>query len=498
MEIAMIELHSLLIPPPGLDRLELLTWLRADQLRRWQAGQRVPAEVYIQEISGLRDDPELAIDLIFSEFLLRRDFLADAPSLEEYLARFSEHAQVLRHQLELDLLGELAPRTQGRAARDPATVAAPPGASVWTEVERRTASTAPPDAVLLPGYEVLGELGRGGMGLVLRGRDLCLGRDLAVKLLHADYQGHPHLIRRFVNEARICGRLQHPGVVPVHTVGTLDDGRPYFTMKLVEGSTLADLLEQRRDPAQDWPRLLGVFEQVCQAVAYAHNKGVIHRDLKPGNVMVGEFGEVQVMDWGLAKVLGQDAETPSAEGSTFGGDPFTDHLLRTRSGQVVGTLPYMPPEQACGEVERIDKRSDVFGLGAILCEILTGRPPLTGDDAAALLARAKACDHAEALSALDRCGADGELKRLTRSCLAAKPSDRPQNAGEVAERMTAYLSGVQQRLRGRKSSVRRRRNARRENAGHDGEPGRRRAGRPRPSCSDAPILAYRSRTSRRA
>ena len=135
------------------------------------------------------------------------------------------------------------------------------------------------------------------------GRDGDLGRDLAVKVLLEAHKDKPELIRRFVEEAQIGGQLQHPGVVPIYELGTFADRRPFFTMKLVKGQTLAYLLQGRTDPADDLPRFLSIFEQVCQTMAYAHTRGVIHRDLKPSNVMVGGFGEVQVMDWGLAKVL---------------------------------------------------------------------------------------------------------------------------------------------------------------------------------------------------
>src|SRR5262249_7426644 len=152
-------------------------------------------------------------------------------------------------------------------------------------------------------YQVLGTIAQGGMGCVLRARDPVLGRDLAVKVLLDRHQGQPGLLGRFVEEAQIAGQLEHPGIVPVHELGESADGGPYFTMKLVQGQTLAALLAARRGPADELPRLLKVFEQVCQAVAYAHSQGVLHRDLKPANVMVGEFGEVLVCDWGLAKVL---------------------------------------------------------------------------------------------------------------------------------------------------------------------------------------------------
>ena len=140
------------------------------------------------------------------------------------------------------------------------------------------------------------------MGAILRGHDPDFSRDLAIKVL-LDPSHDPEQVRRFVEEAQIGGQLQHPGIVPVYEIGVYADDRPCFTMKLVEGRTLGQLLCERADPATDWPRFLGIFEQVCLTIAYAHDHGVMHRDLKPGNVMVGSFGEVLVMDWGLAKVL---------------------------------------------------------------------------------------------------------------------------------------------------------------------------------------------------
>jgi eukaryotic-like serine/threonine-protein kinase len=169
-----------------------------------------------------------------------------------------------------------------------------------------------PDGTPLPADNVieragrihlLGEIARGGMGTVLRGHDPELGRELAVKVILPAHRDNPNLVRRFVGEARLAGQLQHPGIMPVYDLGQLADGRPFFTMKLIQGRTLADLLAGRADPGHDLPRFLRYFEAVCQAVGYAHARGVIHRDLKPVNVMVGAFGEVQVMDWGLAKRL---------------------------------------------------------------------------------------------------------------------------------------------------------------------------------------------------
>src|SRR5262249_35072684 len=215
------------------------------------------------------------------------------------------------------------------------------------------------------GYELLDEIGHGGMGVVYRARDAGLGRDGAVKVLAEKYAPDSGSARRFLAEARITGQLQHPGIPAVHQVGTLPGGRPFLAMKLIKGQTLDAQLHER--PAADRGRLVAVFEQVCQAVAYAHAHRVIHRDLKPAHVMVGAFGEVQVMDWGLAKVLlaSRQRERPEEDYETVGTeiDSAREAGSETKAGSMMGTPAFMPPEQAGGEVNRIDERADVFGLG---------------------------------------------------------------------------------------------------------------------------------------
>jgi tetratricopeptide (TPR) repeat protein/serine/threonine protein kinase len=334
-------------------------------------------------------------------------------------------------------------------------------------------------------YQMLEEIARGGMGSVHRARDPELDRELALKVLLEDHQYNPDMLRRFFEEARIAGRLQHPGIVPIHDLGRLPDDRPFFTMKLVEGRTLADLLYARKTPADELQRFVGIFEQMCQAMAYAHSRSVIHRDLKPANIMVGRFGEVQVMDWGLAKVLGPQDPFPesnpspqplprsgeggqdktqvqSASGSAFPSPPSplrgeglawrgcdlggTDSTYdRTLAGSVVGTPAYMPPEQARGEP--LDERADVFALGAILCEVLTGQPPFAAPRSAALWLLDQDRDLLLVHARLEECGADPELVALARHCLAEAPGDRPAHAGVVAEKLAAYRVGVQERLR---------------------------------------------------
>ena len=208
--------------------------------------------------------------------------------------------------------------------------------------------------------------------------------------------------------------------------------------------------------ATELPRFLSIFESIAQTMAYAHVRGVIHRDLKPSNVMIGRFGEVQVMDWGLAKVLPENRKTADEREKTP--EPAVPvsviHTARSGSdadastmGSVLGTPGYMAPEQARGEIAAIDERADVFGLGAILCEILTGEPAFVGRSAAETLRKAGRGDLGEAFARLDACGAGVELITLAKNCLAPEPEDRPRAAQQVSERITAYLTSVQERLR---------------------------------------------------
>jgi serine/threonine-protein kinase len=295
--------------------------------------------------------------------------------------------------------------------------------------------------------ELLGEIARGGMGAVLRGHDPELGRELAVKVILPAHRDNPDLLRRFVGEARLAGQLQHPGIMPIYDVGHLSDGRPFFTMKLVQGRTLADLLDERSDGGHDLQRFLRYFEAVCQAVGYAHARGIVHRDLKPLNVMVGTFGEVQVMDWGLAKRVEEGPESGTEPTPAPPASPSSTPLPTafTRPGAVVGTPGYLAPERARGRAG--DQRADVFGLGAILCEILTGAPPFGSGALLDQLHQARDGDLGAATAGLARCGADPELIRLAKGCLAVDPADRPADGSAVATRVAEYLAGVQERLR---------------------------------------------------
>jgi len=235
-------------------------------------------------------------------------------------------------------------------------------------------------------YRLIGQVARGGMGVVYAAEDLHLERRVALKVLEVP-GSEGEFANRLMREARVLARLEHPGIVPVHDVGTLADGRVFYAMKFVEGQRLDQYIESRTSI----PDRLRIFLQICDAVAFAHARGVLHRDLKPANVMVGSFGEVLVMDWGLAKILADALETerwvpdsailhgsPNRGNGTMSSattSPASMISAATGHGSVMGTPGYMSPEQARGEIELLDARSDIFSLGALLRYLLSDRLP---------------------------------------------------------------------------------------------------------------------------
>ncbi|MCK6460831.1 MAG: serine/threonine protein kinase, partial [Planctomycetes bacterium] len=309
-------------------------------------------------------------------------------------------------------------------------------------------------------YQILGEVARGGVGVVLKSRDVDLGRDVAMKVLRDEHVEDDGVVQRFIEEAQIGAQLQHPGIVPVYELGVRADRRPYFTMKLIRGRTLASLLSERTDLVQDRRRFLSIFEAVCQTMAYAHARGIIHRDLKPANVMVGTYGEVLVVDWGIGKVLTQGGVADERKAKQVAQDLSVIATVRSEGtgseslvGSVMGTPRYMPPEQARGEIERLDERADVFGLGAILCEILTGKPPYAAADERDALLQAARGDLADATRRIERCGAAAELLQLAKSCLAPAAPARPKHAGAVAREIGAYLASVEERAKAARTAA---------------------------------------------
>jgi eukaryotic-like serine/threonine-protein kinase len=290
-------------------------------------------------------------------------------------------------------------------------------------------------------YEGMYTLGRGGMGEVLLVHDHRIGRAVAVKVGRAE--DAPESLRRFLREARIQGQLDHPAVVPVYDIGVRPDGAIYFTMKRVRGVTLdaalAGLRRGEADAQRRWTRrrLLTAFLMVCQAVELAHARGVLHRDLKPSNIMLGDYGEVYVLDWGVAKLSSDPASEPGSSAPTLAAAADDEDL--TVTGTFLGTPGYMPPEQAAGQV--VDARADVFALGAVLFEMLTWHPLITRESREAVLAATLAGADARASLRHPERGVPPELEVACLRATAARADERTPTVAALRGAVEAFLDG---------------------------------------------------------
>lgn len=271
-------------------------------------------------------------------------------------------------------------------------------------------------------YRILSKIAEGGMGTVFRAHDSSLDREVAIKVMDDSLQD-TQFAERMQQEAQVIARLEHPGIVPIHDVGILPDGRMFYAMKLVQGERL-DVFCQT---ARALPERLRLFQKICEAVAFAHAQNIIHRDLKPANIMVGAFGEVLVMDWGLAKILGEEKASETRMAMPEPGAAFQDKTdggsgLATQVGAVLGTPDYMAPEQARGENNRLDQRADVYALGAILQFVLTGSHPFQKIES----------------QAKDK--APKRLQAIIRQAMAEPREQRYANASELAADIERFLN----------------------------------------------------------
>jgi formylglycine-generating enzyme required for sulfatase activity/tRNA A-37 threonylcarbamoyl transferase component Bud32 len=331
-------------PNPGASREatnQLVEALLADQAARWRRLERVPVEVYLREQPALADHPEAVLDLIYHEVVLR-ETVGETPLVQEYVRRFPHLARQLQAQFDFD--GAILASAGAAPTPDHGLVQGEPGPP-------SALSTGADPSIRVPGYEILEELGRGGMGVVYKARELQLNRLVALKMiLHSDYASADQM-RRFRAEAEAVAGLQHPNIVQIHMIGE-HDGLPYFALEYCAGGTLQQQLAGQPQQPAVAARLL---ETLARAMGAAHAKHIIHRDLKPANVLLTEDGTARISDFGLAKKL--------------------DVAGHTHTGAVMGTPSYMAPEQARGDSQTLTAACDIYALGAILYDCLTGRPP---------------------------------------------------------------------------------------------------------------------------
>lgn len=333
-------------------------------------------------------------------------------------------------------IGEVIAHATGAAHEEKASVAQSAPASASASLSERLVDE--------------GEIGRGGMASVHRAFDKTLMRRVAMKILDPRRVVKESQRNRFIEEAQITGQLDHPNIPPVHEFGVDEEGTHYFTMKLVRGKTLDDILAEPTFSAtneKELFRVLQIFVKVCQAISFAHSRGVIHCDLKPSNVMVGSHGQVYVMDWGIARLVGRSR--PSGADETWVQVRSAPEVHResldeasdSSQAKIMGTLQYMSPEQAQGRTDEIDERTDVFCLGAMLYKILTGRAPYAGKKQMEMFMAAARAEFATPQNAVSGVTLPERLCQIAMKAMSRDLADRYQNVDELQEDVEAFMRG---------------------------------------------------------
>jgi serine/threonine protein kinase len=392
--------------------LELLERIRADQQDRWAAGDRVLAETYLEDNPTLREQVEAAIDLIYSEILVR-ERLGEVVSLEEYQRRFPDFAELLTKQMQLHEL--LRPDMLREDSEDQATsrYSLPSSNSAKADSLATLPGGGKATWPLIAGFIIEGKLGSGGSGEVYLAHQLNLGRRVAIKVLH---EAGPDERALFQREAEAVASLKHPNIVPIFEFGECD-GQPYIVMEYAERGSL---YQQVHDSPLPWREAAALVAVLAEAVQAVHRRGIVHRDLKSGNILIGADGVPKIGDFGLAKVLGAEVSLIPA-------------------GAVVGSPAYMSPEQALGQSKEVNFTSDVYSLGAILYDALTGRPPFRGSPMEVLeqVCNDKPEPPRNAIPDIPL-----DLQKVCLKCLEKDPQDRYSSAQALADDLRRILANV--------------------------------------------------------
>jgi serine/threonine protein kinase len=436
------------MPEEILSLDTLVANLRAEQVERWQAGDRVRLEALLCGRPALSSLPEVLLDLIYAEVLLREEH-GEKPTLQEYVRRFPDHEASLRRQFAFHA-------AFGALEKGEADSSLPSGETTLDTGSARPVAAAPAAARMGP-YEILEEIGRGGMGVVYKARHATLNRVAAVKVLRAG-EADQELRQRFLTEARAVAALSHPNIVSIHEVFDPPGGAPFVALEYAANGSLARKIDGAPLPAREAAELLLPLAEAVQA---AHRAGIIHRDLKPANVLLTDpsggrqseaSGGHQSPEEGPP---GRRAYPPSGESrpplpvltpklTDFGLAKQLEDESHTRTGAILGTPSYMAPEQAEGRKD-VGPLSDVYGLGAILYEMLTGRPPFKGDTALTTLAQV-VNDEPVPPRRLNP-GTPHDLETICLKCLNKAPARRYSSAGELADDLRRWLTGEPIRAR---------------------------------------------------
>jgi serine/threonine protein kinase len=404
--------HLAKLPPPGdpLRRPALIEMVKIDLERHWQRGQPVRLESYLKSLPELGTRDTVPADLIQAEWDVRRQFGATA-ELADFQNRFPRQAEQLRQLLQ----GSVRPGPGSKAAMRPPDTARP-----VSSVRNVAAVGAGDDLPEQFGrYRILKQLGKGGMGSVYLAHDSQLDRRVALKVPHFAPEDGPEVLERFRREARAAATIEHPNICPVYDVGEVN-GVNYLTMAYVEGRPLSDLLKGDKPLPQR--SVAAVVRKLALALEEAHKKGVIHRDLKPSNVMINRRKEPVLMDFGLARRVDKG------------------EARLTKSGSVLGTPAYMPPEQVSGNVQAMGPPCDVYSLGVILYELLTGRLPFEGPVMAVL---AQILTQEPEPPSVHRPDLDPRLRTICLKAMAKQPQDRYRTMSELAAALGSYLARQQ-------------------------------------------------------